>query len=195
MNQCLKHGVERIRRTSGKVVCRLCDNEYQKAHYRSNPTKMRERKRNWMAKQRTTPEGKARQNEIQRLCWANGRGQRQKQYIKAFMVEHFFAWRARLFNSHFGTEHTARDFAKLWKDQRGKCALSGYFITSANAQIDHALPITRGGGHELANLQWVTNAVNRAKHNLTDREFLDLCNRVASWIGRRIVEAAEKENQ
>lgn len=79
---------------------------------------------------------------------------------------------------------TARDLARMWKAQRGLCALSGEKL-GRDAEVDHKIPLARSGGHELSNLQWVTPQANRAKRDLTDHEFQLLCERCAAWIGRR----------
>ena len=80
---------------------------------------------------------------------------------------------------------TANDLARLWKAQRGLCALTGRKM-DRSAQVDHKLPIARGGKDELSNLQWTTAAANLAKRDLTDAEFHALCVDAVQWIGRRI---------
>lgn len=80
---------------------------------------------------------------------------------------------------------TARNLARLWRDQRGLCALTGRRL-DRTAEVDHKLPKTRGGTDALENLQWVCREANRAKRDLTDLEFLALCQSVTSWIGARI---------
>ena len=80
---------------------------------------------------------------------------------------------------------TARELARIWKQQRGRCALTGRKL-DRSAELDHKLPKARGGTNELSNLQWVTHAANRVKRDLTDAEFLALCQDCARWIGMRI---------
>jgi 5-methylcytosine-specific restriction endonuclease McrA len=75
--------------------------------------------------------------------------------------------------------------ARLWKEQRGLCAITGRRL-DRTAEIDHRLPRARGGGDNIANLQWVTREANRAKRDLTDAEFVALCSDVMRWVGRRI---------
>ena len=85
---------------------------------------------------------------------------------------------------------TARDLARLWKRQRGLCALTGARL-DRTAEIDHKTPRARGGADVLENLQWVTPVANRAKRDLTDAEFLTLCQTCVRWIGRRIAAALQ----
>jgi len=80
---------------------------------------------------------------------------------------------------------TASDLARIWKAQRGRCALTGERL-DRSAELDHRIPQARGGKHELNNLRWVSAAANRAKRDLTDAEFLVLCHGVVRWIGERI---------
>lgn len=81
----------------------------------------------------------------------------------------------------------AKDLAKIWKAQRGLCALTGRKM-DRSAQIDHKIPLAKGGGDSLGNLQWTTAEANRAKRDLLDTEFVELCADVVSWIGKRMKE-------
>ena len=86
---------------------------------------------------------------------------------------------------------TASDLAKLWKAQRGLCALTGRKM-DRSAQVDHKLPLARGGKDDLSNLQWTTAEANRAKRDLTDIEFHALCTDSVRWIGQRIDAAVRR---
>lgn len=150
---------------------------------------MRERKRLWMKKQRSTPEGRKIQNDRARKSWQNGRKDRNKLYLQVMQRVRFFAWRVRLFNTHYKTRYTAKDFAKLWKTQRGLCALSGLKLTAKNCHIDHRIPIARGGSHTLDNLRWTTVRANQMKRDMLDEEFFEMCKSVARWIAKRLIAA------
>jgi 5-methylcytosine-specific restriction endonuclease McrA len=78
-------------------------------------------------------------------------------------------------------EKTA-EISRLWKKQRGICPVTGRRLNRENAQIDHILPITRGGTHDIANLRWVHKDINYAKRDLIDAEFFRLCLDVASYL-------------
>lgn len=80
---------------------------------------------------------------------------------------------------------SARDLARIWREQKGRCALTGRKL-DRTAEIDHRLPKARGGTDDLSNLRWVTREANRAKRDLTDAEFAALCRDCAEWIGERI---------
>ena len=74
---------------------------------------------------------------------------------------------------------------KLWDKQEGKCALSGTKLTcekvvgkyvKTNASIDR---IIAGGEYNIENVQLVCRAVNSFRHDLTIKEFIQWCKRVA----------------
>ena len=74
----------------------------------------------------------------------------------------------------------ASDLKKLLQIQGYKCALSGVRLTPKNAELDHKIPLSRGGANDLANLQWLSKEVNRAKGAMDNDEFIAMCKRVAS---------------
>lgn len=81
---------------------------------------------------------------------------------------------------------TAKQLARLWKVQRGCCALTGRRLTKTTAHLDHIIPIAKGGGHHAANLRWLCHEANLAKRALSDAEFTALCSDVMAWLGQRI---------
>lgn len=57
---------------------------------------------------------------------------------------------------------------RMWATQRGICACCGSAISDVNAaEVDHATPIARGGGHDVANLFVAHAQCNAEKHNKT----------------------------
>lgn len=125
--------------------------------------RVRAKQREWVQANRDRLNGKHRENTARRLFW--GRALRLRGV-------------------------TALDLWKLWKRQRGLCALTGAKL-DRSAEIDHRLPKVRGGTDDISNLQWVTHQANFAKRDLTDEEFHALCSDVFRWVGRRI-EMVEK---
>ncbi len=112
---------------------------------------------------------------------------------RAYYARRFFWGRAMKLRGD--GRATPKDLARLWKAQRGKCALTGRRL-DRKAQLDHIQPKARGGADHLANLRWVCLEVNLAKRDLHDAEFIALCAEVARmagaampvirWIGGRI---------
>lgn len=80
---------------------------------------------------------------------------------------------------------TAEQLVELLYRQNGKCALSGERLTckkvrglyiKTNASIDR---IIAGGEYNIDNVQLVCRAINSFRHNLTVREFIRWCKKVA----------------
>lgn len=76
---------------------------------------------------------------------------------------------------------TGQHLYYLLKKQQFKCALSGVDLEPEDASLDHIVPFSRGGKHELSNLQIVHAAVNRMKGTLSQEEFIGWCNKIAAW--------------
>lgn len=65
--------------------------------------------------------------------------------------------------------------------QQYRCALTGRQLLPHTAALDHILPASRGGEHKAGNMQFLDRSVNRAKHTLTNEEFVALCREVVQW--------------
>jgi len=63
---------------------------------------------------------------------------------------------------------------EIWNKQKGICVYTGaQLILGRGASIDHKTPKSRGGSDEASNLQWISDAANRAKLTMTDQEYRD----------------------
>ena len=71
-----------------------------------------------------------------------------------------------------------RELLKKLEQQGNRCALSGEPIDDKNSEIDHIIPVSRGGSSEIENLQWVTRKINRMKQTMTNEEFVEACRAV-----------------
>jgi hypothetical protein len=90
-------------------------------------------------------------------------------------------WFKNVASVHFGTRKLGQELSDLWAAQNGICAYSGEVLTPGlNASLDHKIPITRGGHISIQNVQWVSKRVNTMKTDLTDTEFITLCDLIAS---------------
>lgn len=64
--------------------------------------------------------------------------------------------------------------------QEFRCAYTGKPLVPAdNASLDHKTPVSRGGTHDLGNLQWIDSQINRMKTDMTHEEFLAMCQLIA----------------
>lgn len=79
-----------------------------------------------------------------------------------------------------GSQVDASDLKKLLEMQGYKCALTGVRLEPKTAELDHKVPLSRGGTNDLGNLQWLSREVNRAKGAMDNDEFIAMCKRVAS---------------
>ena len=76
---------------------------------------------------------------------------------------------------------TAKRIMELIERQKFRCALSGRELTPETASLDHILPLSRGGTHDISNLCVVHHHVNAAKGTMTVDEFVAMCREVAAY--------------
>lgn len=69
----------------------------------------------------------------------------------------------------------------LIKMQSYRCALTGSVLTPEDAELDHKIPLSKGGTNQLGNLQWIAKEVNKAKGRMTNEEFVAMCKQVAAY--------------
>lgn len=145
--------------------------------------------RRYMARRRASPETNAMLRASAKKCWDNGGNVRQREYLERLKERDFFKWKAR--RSYITL--TADELRELWQEQNGKCVLIGISLNNC-AELDHILPIARGGDNSKKNSRWLCREVNQAKHSLTDEEFFKLCRAVTEskayteWIGKQLME-------
>jgi hypothetical protein len=112
-------------------------------------------------------------------------GQIKKVSNSKYYKRRFFFTRALGAIAHCGsddnTETVCATLSRAWYNQRGRCAYTGKRL-GRDAQVDHKIPISRGGTNAPANLHWVTPAANFVKRDKTHEEFLSLCLDIAHYI-------------
>jgi 5-methylcytosine-specific restriction endonuclease McrA len=78
------------------------------------------------------------------------------------------------------------DLFALWIQQGGLCALTGDPIAPGhNLSVDHIVPRSKGGGHDIANLRLVRVDVNRALNDMSDADFIAMCRKVVAHADRK----------
>lgn len=81
----------------------------------------------------------------------------------------------RVSQHHFATNAEGPALKALFYQSGSRCAYSGRSLTAGlDAQLDHRIPVARGGSHTLDNVQWVHQDVNDMKGALTEVQFLTL---------------------
>jgi len=97
----------------------------------------------------------------------------------------FFFVRALCAIHHVGSddnpEQLAAVLSRAWYSQRGRCAYTGQRL-GRHAEVDHKIPVSRGGTNAADNLHWVTAAANFVKRDKTHDEFIALCVDIADYI-------------
>lgn len=71
--------------------------------------------------------------------------------------------------------------SKAWYNQRGICVYTGKKL-DRSAQLDHKVPVCRGGDNSAENLQWITAEANRVKRSMTHAEFIAICSDIVAYI-------------
>jgi 5-methylcytosine-specific restriction endonuclease McrA len=108
-----------------------------------HPERVRERKRRHYAKDLAT-------SRVRGLAYANTR---------------------RALKAQTGSEKLGlRDLEALFRFQEGRCVYCKEPL-SGRRDLDHLVPLSRGGAHALSNLAWACVPCNRRKGQKTAREF------------------------
>lgn len=162
--------VESFRGRSGGR-CRKCEASYQRARYAANPEGLRKKSRISAAKRRAIDGGSSVRKRQMTAYYANH--DINKEAARTYYGKRFFWGRAMKLRGK--DRATFRELARMWKAQRGCCALTGRRLTRKNANLDHIHAQARGGGDSASNLRWVCSEVNFAKRDLSNADFLTLC--------------------
>ena len=93
-------------------------------------------------------------------------------------------WLRKLAARHLGSKDRAAELLALLERQGWCCALSGVPLVQGFASVDHVVPRSRGGGHEISNLRWLHLDVNRARRDRSDEQYLAECRRVVAHADR-----------
>jgi CRISPR/Cas system Type II protein with McrA/HNH and RuvC-like nuclease domain len=74
----------------------------------------------------------------------------------------------------------ASEIHEKLRQQNFRCAYSGTELTPETASLDHILPVSKGGDHNINNISIVHAKVNIAKGSMTLEEFIQLCREVVT---------------
>lgn len=77
------------------------------------------------------------------------------------------------------------DLMAILAKQGERCALTGRELQPEVANVDHLVPIIRGGLHTADNVQILHRDVNRAKGSMTQTEFVAMCREVVAHADRQ----------
>ncbi len=84
-----------------------------------------------------------------------------------------------------------KDLVDLWLSQCGLCAISKVaLIAGKTAELDHIIPVTKGGDSTIKNLRFIHISLNRMKQNMLDDEFqnilIALCPAAIEWAKKHL---------
>jgi hypothetical protein len=104
----------------------------------------------------------------------------KKRYAHRFFFSRAKAHIARLRSSE-SNESLCKCISRIWYQQRGICIYTGRRL-DRTAQLDHKVPVCKGGDNSPDNLQWITAEANRVKRSMTHSEFIAICTDIAAYI-------------
>jgi len=144
-----------------------------------NPEKAREYSKKWREKNRDKSKKSQREWRLRNI-------DKKKLKESIYRKRRFFYTRAK--NAVIRTKHgetwaLANAIFWLWHKQRGRCAMTGKRL-DRSAELDHIIPVSKGGKNEPSNLQWLAPEVNQCKNDMTIDEFMAVCTSVLSHAKR-----------
>lgn len=142
-------------------ICKACKNAYYKAN------------REWI--------------QQQNVEYRNLNREKIRAHNKRCYERHFFRLTAQNLRGRANDPLSAKkaDISRLWKKQRGRCALTGRKLVRETAVLDHIVPLVKGGGSSIDNLQWLHKDANYAKRDLLEVTFLQLCREIVEFQSRK----------
>lgn len=165
--------------------CKSCERSIQLANYHADIELGRARNAANQARRRA--EDAPAVKRIKKRAWENGGKEKRVVALARTKADRPFVWKSWKYNSYYGVKLDPVELEGMWNRQEGKCGLSGRQMDVATAELDHIVPVSRGGSLEISNLRWACPVANQAKHNLMDEEFGALCADVAEYIGRQFL--------
>lgn len=111
---------------------------------------------------------------------------RETDIIKSTLWNHYIEGAKR---RNFEFSITKEYAYELFIKQKGKCALSGVYISFSTSQGSKSRALTTASldridskrGYTKDNVQWVHKKINRIKNNMPNQEFIDWCILIGKW--------------
>jgi len=94
------------------------------------------------------------------------------------------SWRARAKKYGLNLDEVpTRAEIQVWLEAQMpiKCYIAGSFISTETVEIDHRIPLSRGGNLSLDNCAVTSRYYNNVKGALTEKEFRSLLKAVNKW--------------
>ena len=83
----------------------------------------------------------------------------------------------------FGTTKRYVELKELFEKQNSKCNYTGRTLSlQENCELDHVFPKSKGGSNSIENFQWLHRDVNKMKHDLTEKDFIDSLKEIIDYF-------------
>ena len=178
---CKKCGQPKTRTESGRLRCLPCERTYRMEYYQKNLEHERKRGNDRMKRYRSDPIKKERIKETQRKCYAKNGKENQRKRLAKMKQEDPWRYKANTIHPNVRGKLRQNELKQIWERQNGKCALTGRQLDFWTMELDHKIPLSRGGKSTIENLQWTCEEANQAKKDLLDDEFITLCQEVIAY--------------
>lgn len=167
-----KHG-HVAQRDVANATCTECKKCYDRKIYRLNPEikKEAQKKRYWInpEKQRQWHREYCAINRDKKLKIKEDWRKRNPDHVRRKAVQYEGNRRARLMSME--NRFSDSDVKDLMSLQGERCANCGKSLSRAKYEIDHIVPISRGGGNSRSNIQILCRGCNRKKGNMMPHEW------------------------
>jgi 5-methylcytosine-specific restriction endonuclease McrA len=92
-----------------------------------------------------------------------------------------FQRRCKKMNIKYDYITSRKEYAEIIKTKLTKCEYCGCKLNKSNLEVDHKIPLSRGGKNNETNLAYVCHNCNAAKGEMTDTEFIELLKVTVKW--------------
>lgn len=124
---------------------------YKAAYYQANKGRISERRKARYAEQREVAVEYSR-------AWVQANPERARE---AFRMA---ASRRRARKRSAGGHHTSADLKEIFEAQKGRCAYCAADLNKVPKEVDHIVPLAKGGSDGRSNIQWACRACNQSKN-------------------------------
>lgn len=115
---------------------------------------------------------------------------RDKEFYKGLCPKYYYRTRGRAILLKRDFSISPEYIMTIFCNQNGKCALTGIDLilpnsengTKCTASLDR---IDSSKGYIEGNVQWVHKKVNIMKRDMSDEEFIEICNKVSKFRGQK----------
>jgi len=147
--------------------------EYRARYNEAHPDKVRASKK----KYRLSHPGETQRDKKK---WNETHPDYMPRYLRKWIRDHpeqvkQFAHRYRAHKEGNGGSYTIEELDSVFESQEGFCYLCGellYGKLDDLPEVEHKIPISRGGTNDISNIGLAHMRCNRRKHAKTDKEFL-----------------------